>query len=124
MKKGKSGFTENNYMKIEIDFEHPYFSEKAVSELTTKDLDDFYVVEDEVNRLNLFFVMEASLHRFKREKKAEVAAKCAFLIAYYLLVPLTPPASLELAEFYIDKALELNETQEYREWKKYIDEGN
>ena len=111
-------------MKIEIDFEHPYFSEKAVSELTTKDLDDFYVVEDEVNRLNLFFVMEASLHRFQREKKAEVAAKCAFLIAYYLLVPLTPPASLELAEFYIDKALELNETQEYREWKKYIDEGN
>ena len=111
-------------MKIEIDFGHPYLGEKEVSALTTEDLDDFYVAEDEVNQLNLFFVLEASLHRFQGEKKSEVAAKCAFLMAYYLFVPLTPPASWELAEFYIDKALELNETQEYREWKKLVDEGN
>jgi len=54
----------------------------------------------------------------------KAAAHCAFLMAYYLFIPLTPPASFELAEFYIDRALEWNETPEYREWKKLIDKGN
>ena len=109
---------------IKIDFEHPYFKEKNVFELSLKDLDNFYAAENAVNRLNLFFVLEASLHRFQSENKMEAAAKCAFLMAYYLFTPLTPPASLELAEFYIDKALEWNEMPEYREWKEIIDKGN
>lgn len=37
-------------------------------------------------------------------------------MAYYVFVLLTPPASLELAEYYINKALELNETLEYLGW--------
>ncbi len=111
-------------MKIKIDFEHPYFEEKTIFELDLNDLNSFYQMENEVNQLNLFFVLEASLHRFQRENKVKAAARCAFLMAYYLFTPLTPPASFELAEFYIDRALEWNETPEYREWKKIIDKGN
>ena len=54
-------------MKIHIDFGLPYFDEKAIFELTLNDLDCFYKDENEVNRLNLFFVLEATLHRFQRE---------------------------------------------------------
>ena len=54
----------------------------------------------------------------------KAAARCAFLMAYYLFIPLTPPASVDLAEFYIDRALEWDETPEYREWKSLIDKGN
>lgn len=111
-------------MKISIDFGHPYFDERTILELKLTDLDSFYVDENEVNRLNLFFVLEASLHRFQHENQIKAAARCAFLMAYYLFVPLTPPASFDLAEFYIDKALEWDETPEYREWKALIDRGN
>ena len=111
-------------MKIGIDFGHPYFDEKAVLELTLNDLDRFYADEDAVNRLDLFFVLEASLHRLQRENSLKAAARCAFLMAYYLFVALTPPASFELAEYYIDRALEWDETPEYCRWKKLIDEGN
>ncbi len=111
-------------MKINIDFGHPYFEQEIIFKLDLTDLDDFYCDENDVNRLNLFFVLEASLHRFQREDKTEAAARCAFLMAYYLFLPLTPPASFELAEFYIDRALEWNETPEYRKWKDLINEGN
>lgn len=111
-------------MKINIDFGHPYFDERAILELKLTDLDDFYVGENEINRLNLFFVLEASLHRFQSENRMKAAARCAFLMAYYVFLPLTPPASFELAEFYIDRALEWDETPEYRKWKNLIDEGN
>ena len=61
-------------MKINIDFAHPYFDEKAVLEMTPESLDDFYADENEVNRLNLFFVLEASLHRFQNGKNRKAAA--------------------------------------------------
>lgn len=111
-------------MKISIDFGHPYFDEKTIFELTPDDLNDFYGDENAINRLNLFFVLEASLHRLQREDRLKAAARCAFLMAYYLFIALTPPASWELAEFYIDRALEWDETPEYRQWKENIDEGN
>jgi len=111
-------------LKIKIDFGHPYFEEAVIFKLALNDLDDFYHDKNEVNQLNLFFVLEASLHRFQSENKTEAAARCAFLMAYYLFLPLTPPASFELAEFYVDRALEWNETPEYREWKDLIDKGN
>ena len=111
-------------MKISIDFEHPYFDEETIFGLTLNDLDRFYADENEVNRLNLFFVLEASLHKLQRENSMKAAARCAFLMAYYLFIALTPPASWELAEFYIDRALEWDETPEYSQWKKNIDEGN
>ena len=111
-------------MKISIDFEHPFFDEGTVMELKSADLDGFYQRENAVNRMNLFFVLEASLHRLQRENRMKAAARCAFLMAYYLFIPLMPPASVELAEFYIDRALEWDETPEYREWKSLIDKGN
>ena len=111
-------------MKINIDFEHPYMDEKTMLELTLADLDCFYAAETEVNQFNLYFVLESSLHRFQKQKNRKAAARCAFLMAYYLFTPLTPSASLELAEFYIDKALEWDETPEYRQWKEIIDKGN
>lgn len=111
-------------MKIKIDFGHPCFDEKTIFELTLNDLDCFYADENEVNRLNLFLVLEASLHKFQSMNNMKTAARCAFLMAYYLFVPLTPPASVELAEFYINKALEWDKTAEYQQWKKAIDMGN
>ena len=111
-------------MKIKIDFGHPYFDEKAILKLTLDDLNCFYADANEVDRLNLFFVLEASLHRLQDVKSMQAAARCAFLMAYYLFIALTPPASFELAEFYIDRALEWDETPEYRQWKKAIDDGN
>ena len=50
-------------MKIEINFEHPYMDAKIIEELTIADLDCFYADADEVSSLNLFFILEASLHR-------------------------------------------------------------
>lgn len=111
-------------MKIAINFEHPYMDEKTIEKLTIDDLDCFYTDTDEVNCLNLFFILEASLHRLRSKGNWKVAARCSFLMAYYLFVPLTPPASHELAEFYIDKALEWDDMSEYRQWKEIIDRGN
>ena len=111
-------------MKISIDFGRPYFDEKAVFELTPDDLNDFYGEENAVNQLNLFFVLEASLHMLQSENRLKAAARCAFLMAYYLYIALTPPASWELAKYYINRAVELDETPEYSQWKKLIDEGN
>ncbi len=111
-------------MEINIDFEHPYFDEEAVFGLMPSDLDRFYADESERNRLNLFFVLEASLHRFQRENRLKAAARCAFLMAYYLFIPLTPTASSELAAFYIDRAIEWDETPEYCQWKERIEQGN
>ena len=111
-------------MKIEINFAQPYMDGKTVTALTIDDLDRFYSAADEVNRLNLFFVLEASLHRLQDRGDRKAAARCAFLMAYYLFTPLTPPASCELAEFYIHKALEWDEMPEYRQWAKMIAKGN
>ena len=111
-------------MKIMIDFGHPYFEEEVLLGLTPDDLNCFYADASEVDRLNLFFVLEASLHRLQGKERMKTAAYCAFLMAYYLFIALTPPASFELAEFYIARALEWDETPEYRQWKAIIDEGN
>ncbi len=111
-------------MKVKIDFEHPYFDEKIIFELTLDDLNCFYADANEVNRLNLFFILEASLHKLQDRKNVKASARCAFLMAYYLFVPLTPPASYELSRFYIDRALEWDETSEYRQWKERIGKGN
>ena len=52
-------------MEIKIDFGHPYFDKNEVLKLTLDDLNCFYADANEVNRLNLFFVLEASLHRLQ-----------------------------------------------------------
>ena len=56
---------EANSVKITIDFGHPYFEEEVLLGLTQDDLNCFYADASEVDRLNLFFVLEASLHRLQ-----------------------------------------------------------
>lgn len=108
-------------MKIVIDFGHPYFEESTIFELWLKDLEDFYVHANKVNQLNLFFVLEVSLYRFQSENNKKAAAHCAYLMSYYIIILLELPALYEFGEYYIDKALEWNETPQYRKWKNFID---
>ena len=109
-------------MKVKIDFEHPYFDEKIIFELTLDDLNCFYADANEVNRLNLFFILEASLHKLQDRKNVKASARCAFLMAYYLFVPLTLSNLAELSGSILT-ALN-DETSEYRQWKERIGKGN
>ena len=63
---------EANSVKITIDFGHPYFEEEVLLGLTQDDLNCFYADASEVDRLNLFFVLEASLHRLQNDKKCRL----------------------------------------------------
>lgn len=96
-------------MTLKIDFEHPIWEEAVVRTLKPCDLDDFYVCADEVDRLSLYFHLETTYHYFRAKGKNELAAHMAYLTAYYLFVPLTPPASEHLAD--------------YQEWQNNIEAG-
>lgn len=111
-------------MDISINWENSIFSSVQIQEMNTVDLDDFYVSASDIDRLNLFFILEASFHRSIAEGKVHISAKAAYLMAYYLFVTLTPPASCELAEHYIDEALRLNPLPAYKEMKRNISDGN
>lgn len=111
-------------MKLAIDFGSPVFDEEAAKAMTAADLDSFYASAGEVDQLNLFFQLEASFHRYLAEGKRELAARLAFLAAYYLFTPLTPPASQELALYYIGEAVRLDPRREYREWLALMEQGN
>lgn len=112
-------------MEVKVDFGHPLFEESAASTVTAADLDDFYVKSSGLERLNLFFVLEASFHKYLSEGKDELAVRLAFLTAYYVFLPLTPPASRYLALHYIHEAVRLDPRNEkYREWLERIRKGN
>lgn len=111
-------------MKLSIDWEKPIFFSDQIEEMNTMDLNDFYFSASDIDRLNLFFILEASFHRSVAEGKDNISAKAAYLMAYYLFVTLTPPASCELAEHYIDEALRLNPLPAYEEMKRNISDGN
>lgn len=111
-------------MKIKIDFDNPKITDEHIKHLTTFDLDDFYVGSSEINQLNLFFVLEATYHDLLSREEYELGAHTAFLLAYYLFVPLTPPAAYELACYYIRMAIQLKPTKEYIEWEERILEGH
>ena len=111
-------------MELTVDFGNPVFDEQAAWAITPEDLDHFYCSAGEVDQLNLFFQLEASFRRHLEAGRAELAAHLAFLTAYYLFTPLTPPASWELATYYIREALRLHPAQEYREWCALIEKGN
>ena len=66
----------------------------------------------------------ATLHEFEAKEENVLAAKMCFLLAYYLFVPLTPPASCRLAMYYIKKAVLLDPQKCYIEWQKLIEKGN
>ena len=115
--RGQIGEGRDVAMKLTVDFDHPYFEENKILSIMPRDLDDYYAEAGEIDQLNLYFVLEASLYRLQKRKRSVAAAHCAFLLAYYVFVALTPPAAEELANAYIDKALAWNETQEYQAWK-------
>ena len=73
-------------MKITIDFGHPHFEENVLLGLTQDDLNCFYADASEVDRLNLFFVLEASLHRFQGKERMKTACLlCVFdgVLSFY-----------------------------------------
>ena len=111
-------------MEIKINWREPIFNEATAAAITPIDTEDFYVKANEIDRLNLYFELEASFHKYASEGKDELAAHLAFLIAFYLFIVLTPPASCELALHYINEALRLNPLPEYEEWLENIKEGN
>ncbi|MBQ2887748.1 MAG: hypothetical protein IJE29_02350 [Firmicutes bacterium] len=111
-------------MNLRIDFAEPLLPADVAHELKTADLDDFYAARDNVARNNLFFVLLASYQHYATQDDAELAAHLAFLLAYYLFVALTPPASAELAAYYIGQAISFNRLNEYEEWRQLIERGN
>ena len=112
-------------MKLKVDFGQPLFEENIALGVTTADLDDFYVKSAELERLSLFFMLEASFHKHLADGKDELAAHLAFLIAYYVFLPLTPPASWHLALYYIHEAVRLNPgNATYAAWLELIKKGN
>ena len=102
-------------MNLKIDFSDPIIQKDDVLEITTKTLDSFYTSSKELDQLNLFFILFASLHYHIDQ---------SFLLAYYLFVPLTPPASCSLALHYIKKAISLHNTPTYEQWLDIIKKGN
>ncbi len=111
-------------MMLAIDFGHPVFEAPVAEAITTGDLDNFYASAKEIDQLNLFFHLEASFHHHLNAGRDELAAHLAFLTAYYLFLPLTPPASYPLALPYIGQAVRLNPLPEYFEWQALIQKGN
>lgn len=110
-------------MKIEINYENPILLEKNVHEMSTEVLNDFYAeTQNSYRQYELFFVFLNSLHYYLEEGKKEVAAKISFLIAYYLFIALTPIAHLDLALYYIDKAIEMNSKTEYIQMRNAIED--
>ena len=109
-------------MRRSIDWDEPYIKTDVILGITASELDDFYAAAEEPDRLNFFFVLLNTLNRCINDK--EKAAHVLYLIAYYLFVPLTPPASQELAEHYINRAIERNPKDEYLLLREIIRNGN
>lgn len=109
---------------MKIDFGEPIICKEKVLEITTQALDTFYTSSNEVDQLNLFFMLLASLHYHIDQSNNAEAAHLSFLIAYYLFVPLTPPGSYPLAMHYIEKAISLHDTPYYNQWYDFIKKGN
>ena len=112
-------------MELKIDFGRPIFEEDIAWGITPEDLNDFYSGANELDTLNLFFMLEASFHKYLSEDKHDLASHFAFLIAYYVFIPLTPPASYHLALHYINEAIKLSPHNEnYVNWLEMIKNGN
>lgn len=111
-------------MELKIDFGEPILHKEQAAALDVRDLDSFYAAASEVEQLNLFFILLASLHHYEDRGDARLAAHLSFLTAYYLFTPLTPPGSWPLAVHYMEKALRLDPQPEYREWKELMERGN
>lgn len=111
-------------MVLKIDWGEPSIQEKDVLQIKPSDLDDFYVKATDLDKANIYFVLLNSYYICMDADNQEAAAHLSFLIAYYLFISFTPPASCELALRYIKQAITLHPTEEYLEWLALIREGN
>lgn len=102
-------------MKIKINFDEPIINKEIVLDIQTSDLDDFYIVASDFDKTNLFFMLLVSIHYYESMNDTIRAAHLNYLAAYYLFVPLTPPGSLHLALYHINKAISLNHISKYDE---------
>lgn len=111
-------------MKIQIDFGEPIIPAAIAQQILPSNLNDFYCTASDFDKSNIFFMLLTSLHHYKDQKEAELAARLSYLIACYLFVTLTPPGSAQLALHYITKAIALHPCDEYMEWLMLIKKGN
>ena len=111
-------------MKIRIDFANPLICREQLEILSANDLNDFYGDASDFDRTNLCFVLLNSIQYYEKLGDERLTAKLCFLLAYYLFVPLTPPGSASLAQHYVEKAIDLDPREEYREWLELIRKGN
>ena len=108
-------------MKIRVDFGDPLISQEELKDLTATDLNDFYATASDPDKTNLFFVLLNSMHHYEAAGRMEETAYLCFLLAYYLFVPLTPPGSAPLAQYYLQKAILLDERPEYLRWRELME---
>ena len=62
---------------MRIKFGEPIIGKDKVLEIGSKDLDDFYVSESDIDRMSLFFILLTSLHYYE-ENGEDVEALKAF----------------------------------------------
>ena len=111
-------------MEININWNKPYIDKEEVFSLTADSINTFYTEANDFDKSNLFFVLLNSFNRMEEEGNNKEAAFLAFNIAYYLFILLTPPASEDLALYYINKAIQLDKEELYFTWKTLIEKGN
>ncbi|MBE6898493.1 MAG: hypothetical protein E7475_05760 [Ruminococcaceae bacterium] len=111
-------------LTLHINWSEPLIEDGEVLLIKPTDLNDFYAKASDLDKSNLFFILLNSFHHYFDLGETEKAAHLSFLLAYYLFVPLTPPASCDLALHYIKQALSLNPLDEYRKWLSLMEKGN
>ena len=109
---------------MKVNFDKPIIEKECVLETVTGDLDNFYAAASDIDRINLFFILLASLHYYEEKGDTVRTAHLSFMTAYYVFVPLTPPGSEYLALYYMNKAVSLNPIPEYKEWLSIMGKGN
>lgn len=110
-------------MSFKINTDDPVIKEEDVLEISLVDLDAYYVeTQHSYKQYDLFFVLLSLFNRYLDSGKKDIAAHLSFLMAYYLFMPLTPAESLDLAYYYIKKAVELNPRADYVQWRNSIAE--
>ena len=120
----RSGKIGETRIKMRIKFDEPIVGKDSVLEIGSKELDDFYAAASDIDRINLFFILLASLHYYEEKGDTVRTAHLSFLMAYYVFAPLTPPGSECLALYYMNKAVSLNPIPEYKEWLSIMEKGN
>ena len=113
-------------LKKYVGFENFVIPIDEVSEISIKDLDEFYLEGNCFDKFNLFFILLNEYHYISGltpARNKELSVVC-HLISYYLFVLATPPASLNLAQVYAEKALEYYESPQNIEWIEMVKKGN